>query len=253
MPNFKTPVLEYTTSPILGVSPGASALEAERLITSHEVSALGVLDAGALVGVISRTDLIDAATGEPGQVFGLPDVPVRSLMTASPITVAADAPLDAVARVFLRERIHRVFVERDGAPFGVCSTRDLMRAVHDARVTQPAIEIATTGIVRVEATDSLSLAVSRLEASNKQGLVVVDEGWPVGTFSQLDALYARARDPRTSVEEVMSSRVLALPPSIPLHRAARQALALNVRRILLVDEGAIRGIVSTFDFARVMR
>ena len=66
-------------------------------------------------------------------------------MTPEPIRVDADAPLDAVAKLMLGERIHRVFVDREGAPVGVCSTRDIMRAVHDKRVTTPAIEIATTG------------------------------------------------------------------------------------------------------------
>ena len=253
MANFKSPVSEYMSSPILAVSPHASALEADRLMEDRQVSALGVMDGDELVGVISRTDLLDAASGEPGQAFSLPDEAVRHLMTPEPIRVDADAPLDAVAKLMLGERIHRVFVDRDGAPVGVCSTRDIMRAVHDKRVTTPAIEIATTGVVRANVDDSLSLGISRLDVSNKHGLVVVDGDWPVGTFSQIDALEARARDPRTPLEDVMNLLVLALPPSIPLYRAAGQALALNVRRILLVDEMRIKGVVSTFDFARVVR
>ena len=82
---------------------------------------------------------------------------------------------------------------------------------------------------------------------------MVDEGWPVGVFSQVDALAARARDPRTAVDDVMNLRILALPPNIPLYVAAGQALALEVRRILLVDDREIQGVVSTFDFARVVR
>lgn len=253
MPSFKTRVSEYMSTPILGVAPGASVLEADRLLEEHGVSALGVLEDGALVGVLSRTDLLDAASGESGQTFSLPDERVRAIMTADPITVDEATPLDVVARRLLEERIHRVFVTRDGAPIGVCSTRDLMRAVYDEKVARPAIEIATPGVVKVNVDDSLSLAISRLDASNKHGLVVVDDGWPVGTFAQVEALEARARDPRTEVGEVMNLLVLSLPPSIPLHVAAGQALALDVRRILLVDERRIVGIVSTYDFARVVR
>ncbi len=253
MPSFKTRVSEYMSTPILGVAPGASVLEADRLLEEHGVSALGVLEDGALVGVLSRTDLLDAASGESGQTFSLPDERVRAIMTARPITVDEATPLDAVARRMLEQRIHRVFVTRDGAAIGVCSTRDLMRAVYDEKVAQPAIEIATTGVVKVSVDDSLSLAISRLDASNKHGLVVIDDGWPVGTFAQVEALEARARDPRTPVGEVMNLLVLSLPPSIPLHVAAGQALALDVRRILLVDEWRIQGVVSTYDFARVVR
>lgn len=253
MPNFKTPVSGYTTSPILAVGPDTSATDADALLDRESISAVGVMDGDALVGVLSRTDLLNAASGELGEAFSLPDGPVRELMTPDPITVDEATPLDAVARVFLKERIHRVFVTRDGAPYGVCSTRDLMRAVHDKKVSQPAIEIATKGVVKVKVDDSLSLAIERLDASNKHGLIVVDGEWPVGTFAQVDALIGRARDPRTPVEDAMNLLVLSLPPDIPLYRAAGQALALNVRRILLVDEREIQGVVSTFDFARVVK
>lgn len=254
MANFQSsPVSSYMSRPILGVQAKASALEADRLLDEHDVSALGVFDDDRLVGVISRTDLLDAASGELGETFSVPDEPVRRHMTPDPVMVGADTPLRVVAKRMLDERIHRVFVEEGGEPVGVCSTRDLMRAVYDARVTQPSIEIATKGVVKVKADDSLSLAVSRLDVSNKHGLVVVADGWPVGIFAQVDALAARARDPRTPVEEVMSLMVLALPPTIPLYVAAGQALALGARRILLVDEHQLQGVVSTFDFARVVR
>jgi CBS domain-containing protein len=181
------------------------------------------------------------------------DDPVGDLMTTNPITVSVDEPLSRIARTMLKERIHRVFVERDGEPVGVVSTKDLMRAVLAKRVKTPIIEIATKSIVRVSPDDSLSLAVDRLEASNKHGLLVVDDTWPLGTFSQTDALAARARDPRTPVEDVMNLRFLVVPARLAMYRAAHQALTMNVRRIVLVDDDGLVGVVSTFDFARIVR
>ncbi len=242
------------STPIRSVTVDATTVDVDRLLEQHAISAAGVVTAdGSLVGVVSRTDLLQSASGAPGQTFDIPALPVGELMTKDPILVDHEASLETVANLFIKNRIHRVFVERDGAAVGVVSTRDLMRAVMDKRIRTPAMEIATRSIVRVDSGDPLALAVDRLDVSNKHGLVVVDEGWPVGTFGQNDALLARARDPRTKVEEVMNLRVLSLPPSIPMHRAAAQALALGVRRILLVDDYEIAGVVSTFDFARVIR
>jgi len=254
MTTFHAQVSAFMSTPVHSVPLDATAIEVDRALEQHGISATGVVDAsGALVGVLSRTDLLQSASGVSGQTFELAKSTAAELMTPDPITVSDDTSLEATARVFVKKRIHRVFVERDGQTVGVLSTRDLMRAVMEKRVRTPAIEIATRSIVRVEASDSLALAVDRLDVSNKHGLVVVDEGWPVGTFSQNDALLARARDPRTRIDEVMNLRVLSLPPSIPIHRAAAQALALGVRRILLVDEREIAGVLSTFDFARVVR
>lgn len=252
MPPFAVPASEYMSSPVLTVATTASSLEAEERIEDHGVTALGVTDeGGALVGVVSRTDLLKAASGEPGATFSLPDVPIAELMSTEPAKVEASTSLEEVAQTMLAGHIHRVFVEREGEVVGVLSTRDIMRAVFDERVRAPAIEIATRSVIDVMATDPIAVAVERLDAAGLHGLIVTDDGWPVGTFSQLDALLGRARDPRTPVEEVMELRMLVLPPETPLYRAARQALAMNVRRFVLNDGDDLVGVVSTFDFLRV--
>ena len=81
---------------------------------------------------------------------------------------------------------------------------------------------------------------------------MVDGIWPVGVFAQPDALRARGLDADTRVEDAMDPRVLALPGDIPLRRAATQAIAMGVRRILVVGTG-LEGIVSGLDFARAIR
>jgi len=252
MTNFAAPVTEWMSTPIHKVDKKTPAIDAERVLTEHSISALGVTDGNELVGVVSRTDLLSSSSAEPGETFRVTDAPVSELMTANPIIVTDDTPLSDVAKLMLKERIHRVFVEQDGAARGVVSTKDLMRAVVEKRVKTPVIEIATKGVVKVQPTDPIALAVERLDLSNKHGLVVADGHWPIGTFSQLDALECRARDPRTEVEEVMNLHILCLPPDLPLHRAAHQALTLGVRRIILVDHEIV-GVVSTFDFARIVR
>ncbi len=252
MSKFAVAASEYMSSPIRTVDVGTSADDAERLLTEHDISALGVIHEGSLVGVVSRTDLIDTSSGEPHETFRVSKEPVGKLMTPDPVIVSEDTPLSEIARVMLKSHMHRVFVEVDGEPKGVVSTKDLMRAVFDARVRSPISEIATKSIVKVKPEDTLSLAVDRLEASNKHGLVVADAQWPLGTFSQADALSSRAMDPRTPVEEVMNPQILVVPANLALYRAAHQALTMNARRIILVDDGVV-GIASTYDFARIVK
>ena len=250
---LRAPVHEYMSSPLISIGPSAMAIDAEALIEDHEITALGVLDdAGALVRVLSRTDLLSAAAGEPGATFTIPDAPVSELMSPDPVTIGPDARMAEAARTMRLQDFHRLFVMRDGAPAGVVSTRDVMRAVADERIDVPAMEVATRDVVTVDVKDSMSLAVDRLDRSAHHGLVVLHDGWPVGTFSQLDALLGRARDPRTPVGDVMELRALALPAAAPLYCVARRALAMNVRRVVLVEGDSIVGLVSAFDFTRVV-
>ncbi len=253
MTNFAVAASEYMSSPIRMVDAGTPAEEAERLMSQHEISALGVSRGGELVGVVSRTDLLSSSSAEPGETFRVSEDPVESLMTPDPVIVSDDTPLSEIAKIMLKSRIHRVFVEEGGKPSGVVSTKDLMRAVFEKGVRTAIIEIATKSIVKVKPDDPLSLAVDRLEASNKHGLVVADEQWPLGTFSQTDALQSRAMDPRTPMEEVMDPRILVVPAGLSMRRAAHQALTMNVRRIILIEDQGVAGIVSTYDFARIVK
>lgn len=249
MQNVK--VSRYSSSPILSIPGRASLEDAERRLRGSAVSALAVLDElGTLEGVLSRTDLLRVGTFDREQCLRLPDRQVREVMTAPAIVVPPDADLAAAARRMRKERVHRLFVERRGDPLGVLSTRDLMQAARDRKVRTPLGEIASDRIVTAKADDTVALVLDRLERCHKHGVVIVEGDWPIGIFTQLDALWARRFYPTTPVEQAMSLSVLVLPEGLAAYRAAAQALELGVRRIL-VQSGDEMRIATSFDFTKL--
>lgn len=253
MANFEMPVVEYMTTPVETVRVGESLLAANEVFVGQGVSALGVVDQdGVLKGVISRTDILHAAVYTHGETFRVPDRPVEELMKSPAIEVGPEAAVSDAAKQMLKNRVHRVFVTRDGKPQGVLSTRDLMRAVREKRLKTPIAEIASSSVVKVKADDPIALAVDRLDLSNKHGLIVVEGDFPVGVFDQACALESRRLPPNTAVEHAMNVRILILPGEIGMGRAAEQALGMNVRRILIEDDLGVSAIVGGLDFARVM-
>jgi CBS domain-containing protein len=253
MPNFEMPVSEYMTSPVHTIAIGESLRAAGDLFSEHGISALGVLnDRSELKGVVSRTDLLHAAVYLEGQTFRVPERPVEEIMQSPAVQVSVADPLSAAAKAMIKNRVHRVFVTREGKLEGVLSTRDLMRAVREKRVKTPISEIASGSIVKVKAEDPIALAVDRLDVSNKHGLVVVEGEFPVGIFDQACALESRRLPPQTAVEHAMDVRILILPAGMGIGRAAEQALSMSVRRILIEDDRGVTGIVGGMDFARLM-
>jgi CBS domain-containing protein len=253
MANFEMPVTEYMTCPVETIRIGQSLITANALFSEQGVSALGVVnDDGELKGVVSRTDILHAAVSTEGETFRVPDRPVEEIMKSPALQVSPDARLAEAARMMLKGHVHRIFVTSEGKPAGVVSTRDLMRAVREKRVKTPISEIASGSVVKIRADEAIALAVDRLELSNKHGLVVVEEDFPVGIFDQACALDARRLPPNTAVENAMNVRILILPAGMTLGRAAQQALGMNVRRILIEDDRGVTGIVGGLDFARVM-
>lgn len=113
------------------VQSNASLAEAARLLDHHHVHGLPVVDeSGALVGVVSQTDMLRARTSEHlwASWRGLQ---VRHLMSAPALTVSADASLAEAATRMEENQVHRlVVVDDDGvSPIGIVSTSDLVRAM----------------------------------------------------------------------------------------------------------------------------
>ena len=172
-------------------------------------------------------------------------------MTREVTTVTPDETVGAAASKMWKARVHRVVVvDEAGHPAGIFSTQDVMKAVRDKRLNHPLSGYMHAPVFTVRTTEPISLAAERLERAGVSGLAVVDEGWPVGVFTSEEALAWREQPRDTPVEEAMSAALLVLDEGVRMHRAAAQALEMNVRRILVTRGGTLAGILSGLDFAR---
>jgi CBS domain-containing protein len=253
---LSVPVAQYMGSPVHSIGIGESLDAAHALLGGLGISSLAVVDDdGSLAGVISLTDLLHVGRHQAGSspkaaLLTLPNKPVADHMTREVATVAPDESIGVAAAKMVKGHFHRVFVQQDGRPVGVLSTVDIMLAIRDRRTATPISRWMSSPAFTVRASEPISLATDRLERAHISGLVVVDGGWPVGVFSQREALEARDLPRDTRVEDAMSSAMLALDVDTPLHRAAAQAAELRVRRIIAVRHRTIEGILTGIDLAR---
>jgi signal-transduction protein with cAMP-binding, CBS, and nucleotidyltransferase domain len=258
MASFSIPASLYMTHPVHRIAPSAHLSEAERTMRERNVSALVVAEPdGPLLGLVRRADLLRIGRREGGRRpedanLTLPERPVSDEMSTDVIRVAPDTELEEVARRLVRGRTHRAVVVEGDRPVGIVTTRDLMRALDEKRLGVPVEAFMSSPVFTIRAEEPVSLAVERLERARVTGLVVVENGWPVGIFTEVEALESRDHPRSTPVEEVMSPRILALRSDTRLHRAAAQAAATRVRRVVVQDDGQLRGILTGLDFARAV-
>ena len=124
-----------TLDPIV-IAADAPLEHAERLMRERAISGLPVVDAGGmLVGVISRTDVIE--DGSIPMAILLRKMPsglrVGELMSSPAIAVETTDPLIEAARRMRDNRIHRlVAVDDDGRPVGVLSASDFVALYADS-------------------------------------------------------------------------------------------------------------------------
>jgi CBS domain-containing protein len=257
MSDFAMPVSSFMSAPVLTIAESATLSAAYARLRDRRVSCLAVTsEDGRAVGVISRTDLLRVgrtearAHGGPA-LLELPDARVRAIMHRSVIAVPPTAPIAAAARAMVSERVHRVFVMDGPALVGVLSTKDLLLAIRDKRVGTPIAEVMSAPAFTIPTGAPLSLAADRLQKAHVTGLCVVDdEEWPVGTFTQQEALSARDLPADAHVDAAMSYAMLCLDAHVPLFRAAAQAHATRTRRVLVVANRKVRGVITGLDFAR---
>jgi Predicted transcriptional regulator, contains C-terminal CBS domains len=117
-----------TVDPVV-IDPEATVHEAELVLKTYRISGLPVVAGGEVVGVISQTDLLNARSSE---LIGAnwDRVKVRHLMSRPAVTVHLATTVTRAARLMLEEHIHRVVVvDPDGAPAGVLTSSDLLRAL----------------------------------------------------------------------------------------------------------------------------
>ena len=256
MTQFAMPASLYMSSPVHFVRPNDTLVLAQRKLREHSVTSLAVIDDDdELVGVVTRTDLLrlgrmQAGAREGASLLVLPSRPVEEIMTTEVVTVNPDDPLARAAKLMVERRIHRVFVEEAGEAKGVVSTRDIMIAIHEKRVNKPISAFMSSPVFTVRAAEPISMATDRLEKAKVTGLMVVEDDWPVGVFTQREALQARHMPHATPVEQAMGHALLCLESDTALHRAAAQASEMEVRRLVAVKGRKMEGILTGLDLAR---
>jgi CBS domain-containing protein len=255
---FDAPIRQHMTRDVVVCRPDAVLPDVARRLDERQISAVPIVDdAGAIVGVISRTDLVHAGRllapvhrGAPALV--LPPRRAGELIKRPPVVCAPDTSLRDAARIMRAQRVHRLFVVDGDALVGVISTLDLTAVVRDARIGSPISEIMSSPILTVQATQPLSIAIERLDRAHITGLVVVDDDWPIGVFTQVEALHARDLPRDTPIDDLLEPAIICMPVATRARHAAAQAARLDVRRVIACAHREPVGMVTGLDFAKIV-
>lgn len=136
---------------VITVDPRMTVREVARLFADRKISGAPVVDSkGALVGVVSQTDLLrtgresgekttlsgfyheDDAPGLHSRGFHVEDpdmTRVETVMTPAVLSADEGAPVQKIARLMLRRHVHRLVITRAGKLAGIVTSMDMLRAL----------------------------------------------------------------------------------------------------------------------------
>lgn len=113
-------------------------------------------------------------------------------------------------------------------------------------------DIMTTDVKSVSPNDSISQAALLMEQLNVGSVPVVDNNKVVGIVTDRDIALrnvARGQNPNQKVSDVMTTNVTSAPPDMDVHSAANIMASNQIRRLPVVDNGNLVGIVAIGDLA----
>ncbi len=119
-------VRDIMTADVITLVGSTSVEDAARSLTFHKVSGAPVLEHGRIVGVVTKSDLVDPRyrSSGPGAMT------VRDAMTRVVRAVRPGDPVMLAVRLMVNEGVHRVVVVDDhGKLAGIVSALDVLRAL----------------------------------------------------------------------------------------------------------------------------
>jgi CBS domain-containing protein len=143
----------------------------------------------------------------------------RDVMTDTVVSVSPDTPASQVARLLLDHGISAVpVIANDGAPLGMVSEGDLIGRDEEAR-----------------------------EARRDWWLALFAEGQPLS-----DEFLAGLSAPERTARELMSAPLVTVSEATEVSEIARLLAAYRIKRVPVVRDGRIAGIVSRADLLRAL-
>jgi len=119
---------------------------------------------------------------------------------------------------------------------------------------KPVRDIMTRPVVTVLSSEPVVTAVRKMVSHDIGAVIVVSGEVPVGIITERDVLkrvILERRDPQnTSCQEIMSKPLITVRPETPLGEALSVMKRSGIRRLPVVEQGKLIGIVTEKDIIR---
>jgi CBS domain-containing protein len=246
---------ELATRPVITVETDMLVVEALKLMSARRISCLVVLLNTEPVGILTERDVVFAANW----VIGQPSLRIREVMSKPVLTAPATATVADAYLLFRENQVrHLVVLDEQQDLAGIFTRTDLVRALKEpifAEIPNVA-SLMSSRVWQVASHVSARHALALMASHAISGVVVVDDGCPVGVFTERDAVRLVAAGTDLSslpVSAVMTSPVVTIPVATTPSRAIDLMCDREVRRLLVLDQhGDLAGVLTQTDLCRIM-
>ena len=116
-------------------------------------------------------------------------------------------------------------------------------------------DLMTKDVLTIDANKTVIEAATLMSQNDVGDLVVMENNTPVGIVTERDfvrRVLAVGKSTTTRVSEVMSTPLRVIDPEAPIKEAARRMVNKGIRRLAVIKDNKLVGIITATDFARYL-
>ena len=114
-------------------------------------------------------------------------------------------------------------------------------------------DLMTKNVVTIDSNKTITEAAALMSEKGTGDLIVMDDNTPVGIVTERDfvrRVLAEEKSAHSKVSEVMTRPLKVIDPAAPIKEAARRMVNNGIRRLPVIKDNKLVGIITAADFAR---
>jgi CBS domain-containing protein len=114
-------------------------------------------------------------------------------------------------------------------------------------------DLMTKNVVTIDVNKTVIEAAALMSQNDIGDLVVMDNNVPSGIVTERDLVrrvLAEGKSTSTKVSEVMTTPLKVIDPEAPIKEAARRMVNRRIRRLPVIKDNKLVGIITAADFAK---
>jgi len=240
-------VNEIMSRGVVTTTTEASMYEAAKIMGNKHIGSLIVVKYETPVAIVTERDLLTKVLAkglDPKEVM------VDGVMSYPLIKICPTARIRDAAQMMINKK-GRLTVFECGNLVGMITASDLIRSLPEAPETMTKVDgFITREVVTYDEKETVASIVKVMGEKRIGSVIVTSGGKPMGIFKERDLLTAfLAKDIPLNIEvgKASSSPLIMASLGISVHEAAKTMASKHVRRLPIVKEGKLVGIITARD------
>ena len=238
---------EIMSQNVVSITPEASLNKAAEIMGQKHIGSLIVEKYHTPVGIVTERDLLSKVIA-----YGLLlcDEKVESVMSYPLVAVSFTAKIKEVAQLMVNRK-GRLAVFDAGTLVGIITASDLIKSLPEVPETEVKVDDFMTKDLVTADEKTPVISIAALMGRHRIGSVIITcEGEPFGIFTERDLLTTFLARGKALYEEVgknCSSPLINIPSGTSVHRAAATMALKHIRRLPIVRDDKLVGIITARD------